>query len=91
MYNKVNYVISKKGETMEKAKIVSQMNLHELHSRLNRENVYHLMAMDDIEDAIYEKQKQKLSWKPNHTNNVGTALGKAFLQESIKKRRRSRA
>ena len=65
------------------AKIVGSINLHVLQSRLNRSNVYHQETLDEIDTKLLEEKQRRLCRKPRRTNNVGSALSKAFLEKSI--------
>lgn len=68
-----------------RAKIVGQMNLHVLHSRLEKGNAFHLPALDAVEDEILKKQKERPEREPAHTNNMRNAFKKGFLKRSIRR------
>ncbi len=65
------------------ARILRTIDPRTLKNRLNARNSHHALVIKDLDDMIVQSKQDRIDSKPAGTNNVGCALGKAFLQRSI--------
>jgi len=64
--------------------IIRSIDLRVLKSRLDPSNKFHQQSLGEIQNVIKENIKKRLAASPAHTNSVGGALRKAFLEKSIR-------